>query len=237
MNIIPVLDLKNNRVVHAKQGQREHYQALNTPLSASADAFKVIEAFLGLHAFDTFYIADLDAITGAGNHDPLLQQLAAAYPDLIFWLDQGYRQTPAKPTQHWPVIGSESYSDNQLNELARFNNRFILSLDYAAASPLGAGRLFNDSDGWPERIIIMTLAKVGSNSGPDFDKLRHYVQNYPNKNFIAAGGIRNAEDLRALSQLGVNHALVASSLHSGAINADEITELSSRHHPIIGSEK
>jgi len=226
MKIIPVLDLKNNRVVHAQQGQRERYQPINTPLSASADAFKVIDAFLGLSAFDTFYIADLDAITGAGNHDPLIQQLAATYPDLIFWLDQGYRPAPTNPTRHWPVLGTESYGDEQLAELARFNQRFILSLDYAAATPLGAGRLFNDSDLWPERIIVMTLAKVGSNSGPDFDKLRHYTRHYPSKNFIAAGGIRDAGDLRRLAEIGVNQALVASSLHSGAISADDIAGLS-----------
>jgi len=124
------------------------------------------------------------------------------------------------------VLGTESYGDEQLAELARFNQRFILSLDYAAATPLGAGRLFNDSDLWPERIIVMTLAKVGSNSGPDFDKLRHYTRHYPSKNFIAAGGIRDAGDLRRLAEIGVNQALVASSLHSGAISADDIAGLS-----------
>jgi len=231
MKIIPVIDLKNGLAVHARQGLRTHYQPINSPLCRSAAVFDVIEAYLSLYAFDTFYIADLDAISNKGNHDRLIAEVAAAYPKLTLWLDQGYRQAPDKPGPHWPVVGTESYTDDRLDAVAKFNRRFILSLDYPPTSA-PTGKLFYDSLLWPEHVIIMTLAKVGSHGGPDFATLAEYVQRFPNHTFIAAGGIRNAADLRDLSQMGIRHALVASSLHSGALSAYDIKLMSNRPSPL-----
>jgi phosphoribosylformimino-5-aminoimidazole carboxamide ribotide isomerase len=78
---------------------------------------------------------------------------------------------------------------------------------------------------WPETIIIMTLNRVGSNQGPDLDKLNWFCSQYPHKHFIAAGGIRNTADLLALKQVGVQQALIASALHSGAIGRKDIKNL------------
>jgi phosphoribosylformimino-5-aminoimidazole carboxamide ribotide isomerase len=74
----------------------------------------------------------------------------------------------------------------------------------------------------------MTLAQVGSQQGPDFAKLRQFCKDYPNKNFIAAGGVRHVEDLIHLQQLGIKQALIASSLHSGAISQRDIETLKNR---------
>ncbi len=226
MKVIPVLDLKNGLVVHAKQGQRAQYQPMRSALSASADVFKVIEAFLGLYPFDTFYMADLDAIMGAGTQERLIARVQTAFPTVIFWLDRGFRQAPENTTKHWPVLGTESYGNGQLDTLAHFNRRFVLSLDFTASAPVVNSRLFQDSRLWPEQLILMTLARVGSNRGPDFTKLRHYRQKHSDKTIIAAGGIRHAEDLTALSLLGIERALVSSSLHSGAISAHDLEALS-----------
>ena len=67
MKIIPVIDLKDGVVVHAQQGIRDLYQPINTALCQSSDIYQVIEAFLGVYDFDTFYIADLNAITHQGR--------------------------------------------------------------------------------------------------------------------------------------------------------------------------
>ncbi|MGZ8931329.1 MAG: HisA/HisF-related TIM barrel protein [Methylosarcina sp.] len=42
---------------------------------------------------------------------------------------------------------------------------------------------------------------------------------------MAAGGVRNKQDLIDLKMLGIKRALVASALHSGAIHREEIAEL------------
>ena len=233
MHIIPVLDLKNGLVVHAKQGNREHYQPICSKLCPSADIFAVIDAFLSLADFTAFYIADLDAITGQGGHDALIADVLHSYPHLQFWVDKGYQQAAnlAISDNYLPVLGSESFDDANIGELEQFAQRYILSLDYSASGKLGATRLFDEPSLWPQRIIIMTLTQVGSGKGPDLAKLRHYVQNYPGYNFIAAGGIRNMDDLNILSNLGIKHVLLASALHSGAIGKAELEYFRQKNTP------
>jgi len=228
MKIIPVIDLKDGEVVHARQGNRQQYQPINTDLCKSSNIFQVIEAFLGVYEFDTFYIADLNAITGQGNHSRLIAAVLTRFSQLTFWIDKGY-QTYNQNTQHpdnaLPVLGSESYRNETISELKAYKSNFILSLDYSNSSALGAASLFSDPGFWPENIIIMTLDRVGGHHGPDLEKLTEFCKRHPDKNFIAAGGIRNKQDLMTLSEAGIQLALVASALHSGAIKTEDIAEV------------
>jgi phosphoribosylformimino-5-aminoimidazole carboxamide ribotide isomerase len=225
MKIIPVIDLKDGVVVHAQQGMRDQYQPISTNLCQSSDVCQVIKAFLGVYDFDTIYIADLNAITHQGDHDRLITGVLTSFPNILFWIDRGYQPFKKYPNNHLPVLGSESYSDDNLIELKTFNNHFILSLDYSISEALGAKSLFSDPDLWPETIIIMTLKRVGSNQGPDLDKLNRFCSQYPHKHFVAAGGIRNIADLQALKEVGIQQVLIASSLHSRAIGQKEIKNL------------
>ena len=225
MKIIPVIDLKDGVVVHARQGMREQYRPISTCLCKSPDIYQVIEAFMGVYDFDTIYIADLNAITHQGDHDHLITDMLICFPHILFWIDRGYQRFKKYPGNYLPVLGSECYSDETVSELKAFNNHFILSLDYSMSEALGAKSLFSDQDLWPETIIIMTLNRVGSHQGPDLDKLKWFCRQYPHKHFIAAGGIRNTADLQALKQVGVQQALIASALHSGAITRKDIKNL------------
>jgi phosphoribosylformimino-5-aminoimidazole carboxamide ribotide isomerase len=234
MKIIPVIDLKDGVVVHAKQGRRDQYQPINTRLCSSSGIDSVIEAFLNLHDFSTFYIADLNAITHRGNHEQLIDEVLARFPELTFWVDSGYQnhsQRRGRPDNYMPVLGSESFQDETIGKIKAFDNNFILSLDYSSSSALGARSLFSSPSLWPDHIIIMTLARVGSHSGPDLDKLAQFCRQYPDKNFIAAGGVRNKQDLMDLSEIGVKQALVASALHSGHLSADAIKNLQAKKYP------
>ena len=225
MKIIPVIDLKDGVVVHAQQGMRAKYQPICTQLCQSSDIYQVIQAFLGIYNFDTMYIADLNAITQEGNHEYLISEVLAFFPQIVFWIDSGYQRVKKYPGNYLPVLGSECYSDETVLELKAFNNHFILSLDYSMSKELGAKSLFSNPDLWPDKIIIMTLNRVGSDQGPDLDKLKWFCRQYPLKQFIAAGGIRNTDDLQALKQMDIKQALIASALHSGAISSKDIKNL------------
>jgi phosphoribosylformimino-5-aminoimidazole carboxamide ribotide isomerase len=234
MEIIPVIDLKDGVVVHARQGRRDQYQPISTGLCSSSDVDSVIRAFLSLYNFSTFYIADLNAITRQGDHEPLIQSVLARFPELTFWVDSGYQsqsEHKRRPDNYMPVLGSESFRDETTNIIKAFGNNFILSLDYSLAGALGAKSLFDSPDLWPDHIIVMTLARVGSHSGPDLDKLAGFCRQYPDKNFIAAGGIRNRQDLIDLGKIGIKQALVASALHSGHLDADDIKNLQAKKYP------
>jgi phosphoribosylformimino-5-aminoimidazole carboxamide ribotide isomerase len=234
MKIIPVIDLKNGCAVHAREGKRDQYQPLETRLCRSNDIKDIIEELLKFCQSDTVYIADLNAITRQGNHDRLISKLLTEFPDITFWIDRGYpdnKQTLKLPGNHVPVLGSESFKDSNIQELNEFNNHFILSLDFAHSETLGAKRLFSSPELWPDNIIIMTLDRVGSSKGPDLDKLTRFCHQFPAKNFIAAGGIRDVKDLCDLAKTGVQQALIASALHAGTISAEDIAKLQTKKYP------
>ena len=223
MQIIPVLDLKDNVLVHAKAGIRSAYQPINTPLCHSAYVFDVLEAFLSLYAFPIFYIADLDSIGHCGHHRKLINQITHQYPEILFWIDTGlqYEQLAGVPENHIPVIGSES----QQKIPRSIESNHILSLDFKNNLPSGPAELFQQHPLWPENIILMTLSRVGKNQGPEFNIIEEYTTRYTEKNFITAGGIRNIKDIEQLTSLGVTQALVASALHSGNLTHEQIDKL------------
>ncbi len=223
--IIPVIDLKNGIVVHAKQGQREQYQPIKSVLTPNSDIYSVLHGFLNLYAFDTFYIADLNAITGQGNNAALIYQVLNNFSDITFWIDAGYQQAKIFPENYFPVLGSECFNDENICELLDFKQRFMLSLDYGITGEmLGAKKLFTETEFWSENVIVMTLNRVGSSQGVNVDLLQQFKQNYPQKKFIAAGGVRDMADIQKLKSIAIKHVLLASALHSGAITKMDISQ-------------
>lgn len=234
MQIIPVIDLKNGIVVHAKQGMRDHYAPLKSDLCKSSDIFDVIDAFWTVYRFPTIYIADLNAITRQSDNAALLGEVLAAFPNITFWVDGGYplcNDNFQQLANFFPVLGSESFQDGNISEIRKFENGFILSLDYSVTGELGALTLFSDLKLWPEHIIIMSLPRVGSNQGPDVERLASYRKQYPQQKIIAAGGIRGSEDLRELERIGIQQALVATALHNGKISPDDIANFTGKKIP------
>jgi phosphoribosylformimino-5-aminoimidazole carboxamide ribotide isomerase len=99
---------------------------------------------------------------------------------------------------------------------------FVLSLDFRGEGFLGPPAVLSAADAWPHRVIVMTLARVGSGAGPDLarlDEIRHRAG--PRKIF-AAGGVRGGEDLIELAQRGVSGVLIATALHDRRIGSREI---------------
>jgi phosphoribosylformimino-5-aminoimidazole carboxamide ribotide isomerase len=231
MRIIPVLDLKGGQVVRAEQGRRDSYRPIVTPLSGNADIVAVAKGLRGVHPFSTFYIADLDAIEGGMPNSEALARLTAAIPGAPeLWVDAGladvtgFAAALATPGL-CPVLGSESQKD--AGPLRRFRDHrdLILSLDFFADGFRGPAELLDNAELWPNRVIVMTLAKVGSAAGPDFSRLREIKNRAGEREVIAAGGVRHEADLRELAALGISTALVATSLHDGTLTGTQIAKL------------
>ena len=226
MHLIPVIDLKDGVAVHAKLGLRAHYSPIQTPLCHSPVVAEVIAAFLSIHPFKIIYLADLNAITENSDNDFLISTLLTQYPEITFWVDSGYQAAPSKFsgfTYYQAVLGSECYEDDTLDALNFFKKNFILSLDFSAhQQPLGSKELFSNTRLWPEKVILMTLARVGSHAGVDVEKLLSYQKISQNHTLIAAGGIKDKADLVSLQNIGIKYALCASALHSGVIGAEDL---------------
>lgn len=225
MEVIPVIDLKGKQVVRAKMGERQFYAPL-TPTSAPAE---VIQGFLALHPFRTIYVADLDAIEGKGSHDDVLAALQAGFPDLAFWVDRGVRtrleaETWLLGNRSDLIVGSESWQDPEALAALRADPRVILSLDFRGEAFLGPQALLDDANLWPQRLIVMTLARVGGDAGPDFARLAAIVQKAGARRAYAAGGLRGKDDLKTLRDAGAAGVLVASALHDGRLRREDLAD-------------
>lgn len=229
MNIIPVIDLKDGQVVSAYQGKRDSYRPLNSALCPSSSIDDVIKSYLSVYPFKTIYIADLNAISNTGSNQSIIDNVIIDEQDINFWVDNGTKIQNLSAQTNIPytlIIGSENQTKNKAYPMDSRYKKNILSLDYFPDTGYtGPEELLNNSDSWPNNIIVMTLDRVGENKGPDFVKLACFCQKHPDKTIIAAGGIRNETDLLKLRVMGINHALVASALHSGAINSEAIKKL------------
>jgi len=229
MNIIPVIDLKDNLVVAAQQGSRDNYQPISSNLCQSSNIEDVIESFLSIYPFKNIYIADLNAITDQGNNDGLIISVIRKNPAIEFWVDSGKSHEDLSlitDNNYRPIIGSESQKTTLNYNITDYGNSPIVSLDFfPSCGYSGPKELLVNPDFWSKDIIVMTLEKVGKNSGPDFEKLTNFCQKHPDKTFIAAGGVRGKEDLIRLKEIGINHALIASALHNGKINKQTIKKL------------
>jgi HisA/HisF family protein len=229
MEVIPVLDLKDGAVVHAKMGRRAQYRPIKTPLATTSDPVDVARGLLSLYAFETFYIADLDAIERKGDNDTALKGLRSAFPQLTFWVDNGLaeldraRRWLAADLGHL-VLGTETQRDDGVVRRLRADDRVILSLDYRDEF-VGPAALLSNPDAWPNRVIAMTLARVGSAMGPQWDRLSAIKARAPAKRIYAAGGVRGADDLIALANAGIAGALVASCLHDGKLSGEQIATM------------
>ncbi|MGB8276993.1 MAG: HisA/HisF-related TIM barrel protein [Methylovirgula sp.] len=230
MDIIPVIDLKGGEVVRAQRGMRHLYAPIETPLSPTSRPADVVAGFLALYEFRNIYIADLDAIEGRGNHAAVITQLEAEFPSVSFWVDAGVgdeKEARGFLGRHRSdlVLGSESLRDAaSLAGLCK-EARILLSLDFRDEAYQGPARLREEEELWPTRLIVMTLARVGANAGPDLDRLREVVAKASDHHAVyAAGGVRGAEDLISLAEAGVHGVLIASALHDGRLDAKTLKQ-------------
>ncbi|MGF1612112.1 MAG: HisA/HisF-related TIM barrel protein [Kiloniellales bacterium] len=230
MEIIPVIDLKGGQAVHARQGRRDAYQPVSSSLCRQSAPLAVVQAYQAVYPFRSLYVADLDAIQGRGDNASVVVAIARAFPDLTLWLDSGFcRQTACRRwLDQGPgklVLGSESQSDlSLLRRLLEGGDagRVVLSLDFRAERFMGPQDLLDRSELWPDAVIVMTLARVGSGSGPDLERLAAITTQAGERRVYAAGGLRDAADLTALQGLGIAGVLVATALHDGRIDRDAI---------------
>jgi phosphoribosylformimino-5-aminoimidazole carboxamide ribotide isomerase len=241
MEIVPVIDLKDGLVVHARMGQRELYRPIQTPLARSSLPVDVVGGIISIFPFATLYIADLDAIEGFGDNRASIVDLKEAFPQVRFWVDSGIADpdTAAKwlPLGMDLILGSETQTG--ISTVSHFSGdpRFVLSLDFREDAFQGPSTLLMHADCWPARVIVMTLDRVGTQSGPDLERLRAVKAIAKDRAIYAAGGVRGADDLQSLVNAGITGALVASSLHNGQITAVDIHALQNapRQRATVGS--
>ena len=223
--------------MHARAGDRASYRPVVSRLLAEGDAdpVRLAAQYRAVVGARRCYVADLDAIAGAGPDLALLERLRGpqgfAAPLLV---DAGIgslqRAERVAASGNEIVAGLESLPDLALlSALAdRFPLHFSLDLrngaamvpaglrgDPRASSPLALARAAVEAGA--RSVIVLDLARVGTERGPDRELLARIRDAMRDARLLAGGGVRGEEDLEALALLGVDGALVATALHDGRL--------------------
>lgn len=241
--IVPAIDLKDGAVVHGSGGTRAAYRPIETPLAPAGDAIAIARALLAVSEAPALYVADLDAIEGVGNHFELCRDLSDAFPQTALWIDAGFSNVTDcafwLPLGATLVVGTESlrFAEDWHELRATFGESLMLSLDFDSEGQRGPKALFAESAHWPERIIVMSLDRVGTGAGPDIERLRGVVERAGSRSVYASGGMRNIGDLEAAAEAGAGGALIATALHRGAVTQNEIAALLQRRRSQIRSDQ
>jgi phosphoribosylformimino-5-aminoimidazole carboxamide ribotide isomerase len=239
MRLIPVLDLVAGRAVHARRGQRESYQPVQSRLAPqTSDPVLLCEAFVKW-GFQEVYIADLDAIAGRGDHLEQIQ-LVTARTGIRPIVDAGLR-TAARITDlihsgvSTVVVGTETLGS--LEELGLMlklagPERLLFSLDLRAglilspnptvakANPLDLLRAAAHMG--VQQALVLDLATVGAEDGPALGLAGAAAAALPELAVLVGGGVRHGSDLEAAADAGMAGVLIATCLHTGALTKEEV---------------
>lgn len=231
-HVVPVLDLLRGQVVHALRGERHAYRPIVSGLCAGSDPVTVASALIAHTGARQAYVADLDALQGGAAQLDALDALCTALPGVEWWIDAGFADRSAaaallaRLAAHAPRV-VPVFASEALRTRAAFEQCFdraspvhaaaLLSLDARHGERLDAAGCWDAPALWPARVIVMTLERVGADAGPDLATIAALRRRAPRVQFIGAGGVRDAADLRAAARAGAHAWLVASALHDGRL--------------------
>jgi phosphoribosylformimino-5-aminoimidazole carboxamide ribotide isomerase len=246
--VVPVLDLKQGRAVHAVGGRRHQYQALRSIWQSGPEPIPLARTLRAALGLDTLYLADLDAIAGAPPSVGVYRGLAEL--GLELWIDAGLRDAlsaiplinPAAP-ERTLVAGLETVrgpgelagivatvgADRLIFSLDLFQGRILVADDstWGTHDPLELVRQAIDLG--MHRVLILDLSRVGTGRGLGTEALIARIREaHPDVAIIAGGGVARIEDVLHLQEAGAASVLVGSAIHDGRIARHELDQLGRR---------
>lgn len=237
MKIVPVIDVLEGIVVHAIRGERRHYRPLRSVLCSSVDPFDLALTFESL-GFDKLYLADLDAILRKSTNLALYRRIEAD-TNLDLMVDAGITETAKagkllKTGVSEIIVGTETllgldFVDQAVRSFGE--NRVMVSIDLKRGEVISVSeniRSMNPvllmqtlQETGVSQFILLDLDRVGSERGANVEVLKEALRMTKAK-VLVGGGIRNLQDLEELRNLGAYGALVATALHNGKLEIDEL---------------
>jgi phosphoribosylformimino-5-aminoimidazole carboxamide ribotide isomerase len=242
VRIIGVLDLLRGRAVHARAGDRGRYEPVRVAAGSAVgmgDAVALARAYVERLGVDELYVADLDALTGGRVQDALIADVAAL--GAPFLLDAAV--TSVADARHAlflcaarVIVALETLQAYDVMRdicTAVGGDRVVFSLDLRDGVPIVARAsgiaaepphvvAMRARDAGAQSIIVIDLARVGTGRGIDLGLIARVRAATAGLTLLAGGGVRGADDLARLADVGCDGALVASALHDGRIGAADV---------------
>jgi phosphoribosylformimino-5-aminoimidazole carboxamide ribotide isomerase len=225
MQVIPAIDLMNEKIVRLTKGDPEQatfYDNMGTPVEIAAN-WKARGA-------ERLHIIDLDAAFGKPDNLKSIMQIVQE-TSMPIQVGGGIRSVESverilNAGIEYVILGSLAFKNpsaiTQL--LAEFDsNRIIVALDNKNGIIMVEGwtssttfTLMAALEAYSalgiRTFLITSITKDGTLSGPDLDSLNEACK-HPGVDIIAAGGISELADLVALSRIGVKGAVIGKALY------------------------
>jgi len=237
--IVPVIDLCQGRVVHARSGLPRHgYPPLRSRICPGDRPDEVAQRLVAASGSPYVYVADLDGLRGRSPDWPALRAIAQCGAEL--WIDIGLRsqhtagqlQAEMGDFRYRPIVATESLSTTQ--SLRTIIRQWPVS-QLIAGMDLVRGQLRTDVLEWKElqvfqlaeilvelgisSMLLLDLSAVGSETGcPAAGWCRELKSRHRKLHLIGGGGIGRLADVAELLDAGCEHVLVATALHDGRID-------------------
>jgi len=239
MRVIPAIDLQNGKCVRLYKGDFEQ------TTEYSDDPAAVARQFAELQAHD-LHIVDLDGarsgtqlnrdiVKAIAKETDMSVQVGGGIRDreiLTAWLDAGVSRC---------VIGSLAITepDAVKSWLVSFGgDKIVLALDvnidevgvpvitthgWTRNSSTSVYECIDDYGSLGLRHVLCTdVSRDGAMAGPNLDLYADILDQFPDLQLQASGGVRNVQDLTALRNLGVPAAITGRALLDGKITAAEM---------------
>lgn len=251
MEIVPVLDLTQGMAVHAQGRVRADYAPVRSILSPDApgDPLALIQAYRDILGARACYVADLDAIAGGPVQRGLIRDLAEFRSGFLGELlvdggasgrDGALEVLSAGASD--AVVGMETLrSFAALADIVDTvgAGRVVFSLDLQLGTPIlhplmadAAGAIpdaltltAQAADAGVAAILVLDLGRIGTGVGVDLGLLKNLRRRHPGMRLFAGGGVLTRKDLERMEDAGCDGALVASAIHAGRINAEDVAVL------------
>ena len=235
MQIIPAIDLKNQKSVRLYQGDFRKTTVINdSPLD---QAMAIEDAGL-----TNLHLVDLDgAKSGRPVNRALIEQICAQ-TKLKVEVGGGIRslsQINAYLTSGVSrvILGSAALNDPQVvhRAIAQFGaDQIVVGIDGLNGRVAVSGWLEQSSVEMSELMgamvafgvttfIVTDISRDGTMTGPNTDQLKKFQSKFPQATVVASGGIRNVADLKELEAAGIKAAIVGKAMATGDLPLSVLT--------------
>jgi len=235
LQILPAIDVKNGRAVRLFQGELAKESNYGLPVEVAKE--------FSAEGASWIHLVDLDAAFGIGSNFELIQEVISSV-DIKVELSGGIRDDDslkrALSTGCKRVnLGTAAIENPEWTSkvIGQYGEKIAVGLDVRGHTLATrgwteqGGDLFEmisklDAAGC-SRYIVTDVTKDGTLTGPNLELLRE-VCSATSAPVIASGGISELQDLidlRAMTNLGVEGAIVGKAIYSGAFSLAQALEV------------
>ena len=234
IELIPAIDIIDGKCVRLTRGDYEQKKIYSESPAEVARRFEEL-------GFERLHVVDLD---GAKSHHIVNTQVLtdiAQATNLTIDFGGGLKtdadiETAFNSGAHMVTVGSIAVSNPQLfaSWLKRYGTeRIILGADVRDGKVAingwkeeSATDLFTFLDHYVEmgvtKVLCTDISKDGTLAGPAFELYEKILENFPNINLIASGGVSCKEDLKRLNAANVPSAILGKAIYEGKIDITTI---------------